>query len=144
MICYFDTSALIKNYIEEIGSDTVKTLLDDADEVYVSEICIIECMSTTRRLWKEKLITESEYRLLKKEIKKDYPYFKKVALDTVHENAEKLIDTYQLKSLDSIQLGSALSVKEIIDNFVCCDRKLRDSAAHERLNVINPIEETIS
>ena len=59
MICYFDTSALIKNYIEEIGSDTVKTVLDDADEIYVSEICIIECISTIRRMRKEKLITEN-------------------------------------------------------------------------------------
>ena len=55
MTCYFDTSALIKNYIEEIGSNAIKALLDDADEVYVSEIYIIECISTIRRLWKEKL-----------------------------------------------------------------------------------------
>ena len=50
MTCYFDTSALIKNYIEEIGSNAIKALLDDADEVYVSEIYIIECISTIRRL----------------------------------------------------------------------------------------------
>jgi len=58
---FFDTSALIKNYIEEIGSDYVSGLMDGAVKIFVSSITIIECYSTLRRILLEKLITEDEY-----------------------------------------------------------------------------------
>ena len=46
MTIYLDTSALIKNYIEESGSDLITKKMYAADKIYVSYITRIECIST--------------------------------------------------------------------------------------------------
>ena len=115
---FFDTSALIKNYIEEIGSDHVSGLMDSAAEIFVSTITIIECYSTLRRILLEKLITEDEYSHLKKKIAYDFDFFNKIEFENSTEKCEQLIDAYQLKTLDSIQLAASLTVLDEIDNFV--------------------------
>ncbi len=47
---FFDTSALIKRYIQEAGSDLVDELMDSAMEIYVSAISRIESNSAINRL----------------------------------------------------------------------------------------------
>ena len=54
MKVFFDTSALIKAYLTEEGSDKVNDILDDASIVYVSDIALIECFSVLNRLYFEK------------------------------------------------------------------------------------------
>ncbi|RKX87472.1 MAG: hypothetical protein DRP58_02705 [Spirochaetes bacterium] len=137
---FFDTSALIKNYIEEIGSDHVSGLMDSAAEIFVSTITIIECYSTLRRILVEKLITEDEYSHLKKKIAYDFDFFNKIEFENSTEKCEQLIDAYQLKTLDSIQLAASLTVLDEIDNFVCCDIKLLNAAERENLDILNPID----
>ena len=139
MIYFFDTSALIKNYIEEPGTDNVASIFDKADEIFVSEICIIESISTIRRIYEENKITKKDYENLKEEIKKDNQYFSRISIENVYSIAEKLIDKYQLKSLDSIQLGSMILLRNQIDYFVCCDKKLLEAANKEKIKTINPI-----
>lgn len=143
MIFFFDTSALIKNYIEEAGSNMVSSILNEADEIYISEICLIECISTVRRIYKENDISKEEYFRIKKEIKTDMQYFQKIHISDIVEIAEELVDKYQLKSLDSIQLGSMLFLKTQIDKFVCCDSKLLSAAQKESIATINPVKATV-
>ena len=66
---FFDTSALIKNYIDEPGSTSVSELMNQSDLVYVSEITLLECFSTLRRILLENLFTPEEYENVKTEIK---------------------------------------------------------------------------
>ncbi len=54
MTIYLDTSALIKNYIEESGSHSITKTMYEADKIYVSCITRIECISTFRRILHEK------------------------------------------------------------------------------------------
>jgi predicted nucleic acid-binding protein len=134
---FFDTSALIKNYIEETGSEKVSALMEEAEEIFVSEITIIECFSTLKRILSERLIRESDYLHLKDEIQYDFGFLSKVGISP--ESCEQLIDKYQLKSLDSIQLAASLSVSDEIDTFICCDKKLLKAAEAENLETLNPI-----
>ena len=136
MNCFFDTSALIKNYIEETGSEKVSALMEEADEIFVSKITIIECFSTLKRILSERLISKSDYIRLKKEILYDFEFFSRVSLTP--EICEQLIDEYQLKTLDSIQLAASLSVSDEIDAFICCDNKLLKAAEAESLATLNP------
>lgn len=140
MTLFFDTSALIKKYIFEAGSDMVDDLMNKADSIIVSSITEIETYSTFKRLLVEKAISESDYRVLLNEFDIDYPYFTHISFDTlVSANAKILIEKYQLKSLDSIQLGTALLLKDEIDYFVACDTKLISSGKKEGLKIINPL-----
>ena len=50
MNCFFDTSALIKKYVAERGSDVVKSYLNQSKIVYVSSTARIECFSVISRM----------------------------------------------------------------------------------------------
>ena len=141
MKCYFDTSALIKNYIEETGSEAVSNLLNAADAVFVSELTLTECFSTLRRLLLEARITENTYASIKDEIRRDFAYFTRIDTREALPKCEKLIDVYPLKTLDSIQLASSLCVRTEIRYFVCCDKRLLAAAVKEQLSTINPYAE---
>lgn len=141
MKCFFGTSALIQNYVEETGSETVSSVLSSADVVFVSEVTLIECFPTIRRLAIETSITEDEYYSIKDEIRHDFAFFTRIDIREAILQCEKLIDTYQLKTLDSIQLASSLCVRSEIESFVCCDQKLLTAAEREQLSTINPYAE---
>ena len=139
MNLFFDTSALVKKYIHEKGSDKVAELLLLADAVYVSPITEIETYSTFKRLLVDKSITRREYEFLIHQFETDYIYYSIVEFnEPVSSNAKLLINKYQLKSLDSIQLGSVMCIKHHIDHFVVCDKRLIQAATREGLEIVNP------
>ena len=139
MNLFFDTSALIKKYIDENGSQNVDKLFLSADRVLVSVISEVESISTLKRLVIEQEISENDFDLLKNEIQTDFSFYTIIELDSEIINfAIESIEKYQLKSLDSIQLGSALCNKNQIDYFVSCDNKLLKAAQKEGFKIINP------
>jgi len=136
---YFDTSALIKRYIDEDGSERVETLFEQADSICVSFVTKIECISTLRRLLLEGLLDQSNYTALKAEVVEDFEYF------TVVDNTEfiqnlciQLIDKHQLKTLDSIQLACAVEIRNQLDLFVVSDKKLKERCEFEQFEVFDP------
>ncbi len=140
MKLFFDTSALIKKYIIEDGSKKVDELMNKAESIIVSVITEIEVYSTFKRLLIEKAINEIDYKTLLNEFEIDYPYYSHVIFDNlITSNAKLLIDKYQLTTLDSIQLGTALLLKDEIDYFVVCDLKLVKAGKTEGLKIINPV-----
>lgn len=56
MKLYFDTSALVKKYICETGSENADKLFLSASEIYISIIGHVEAVSSFRRLLLEKEI----------------------------------------------------------------------------------------
>jgi len=141
VILFFDTSALIKRYISERGSDKVDELFDIATQIFVSAITKTESHSTLRRLRSEHHLTTREYKALKSNIEDDFKYFVSIPFTyEIESSAIKLIERHQLKTLDSIQLATAIYCKLIIDNVVAADFKLIKSANSEKLKTINPTE----
>ena len=141
MILFFDTSALIKRYVSEAGSQKVDELFDTASQIVISPITKIESISCIRRLQEENLISVEDFNRLKNEIEFDFKFFTVLSLhQTIEDKAISLIEKYQLKTLDSIQLASCLSQKDIIHSFVVSDTKLKRCALSENINVIDPIE----
>ncbi len=139
MNLFFDTSALIKRYISESGSNKVDELFNITDQIFVSSVTKIEANSTLKRLQSEKAISNETYRTLRTEIGYDFLHFTVVPLsNTIEEIALELIDKYQLKTLDSIQLASLLFLKESVYQFIVSDIKLKKTAISENIQVINP------
>lgn len=66
MKIFFDTSAFAKRYVAEKGSEKVITLLQQADSLAVSVICLPELISTFSRLLREKKFSITDYQDLKK------------------------------------------------------------------------------
>ncbi len=139
MNIFCDTSALIKKYISETGSEKFEKILSKTDKIYVSAITEIETISTFKRLFTEKAIDKNEFDMIVKDFETDYQFFSVVSIDSyVIKHALKMINQYQLKTLDSIQLGTAVFLESEIDLFVACDEKLIKTALKEKIKVINP------
>jgi predicted nucleic acid-binding protein len=139
MNIFCDTSALIKKYIIEPGSGKFDALINETDTVYVSAITEIETISTFKRLLIEHAIDKNDYGLLIDEFEFDRQYYSIIPFnDQIVTNAIQSIDIYQLKTLDSIQLGTAMIIKDEIDYFVACDEKLIKAALKEKIKVFNP------
>ncbi len=137
---YFDTSALIKSYIEEEGSKKVKSILKSANQIFVSSITSLECNSTIRRLLLEKSITELSYNLLRKKIYQDFEDFSIIPFSIqIEDLAKDYIHQFQLKTLDGVQLASCVSVVADIQSFVLCDGKLLSSAKKLDIEILNPV-----
>ncbi|NBU98783.1 MAG: PIN domain-containing protein [Spirochaetia bacterium] len=107
MKLFLDTSSLIKKYIEESGSDKLISLIMEANEVTISPITKIEFFSALSRLLHTGYIDKESYRIASHEFEIDYKDFNIILFQESIENlALELLRTYNLKTLDSIQLAS--------------------------------------
>ena len=105
----------------------------------MSAITEIETISTFKSLLVEKAIDKNDYKLLINEFRTDYQYYSVISFDDeIIKESINLIDNYRLKTLDSIQLATAIYLKNEIDCFVACDKNLLNAALKEKLKIINP------
>jgi len=145
---FFDTSAVVKRYHREDGSEFIDKLFAEADaEFVISDISIIEFYSALSLKVRVGEIDEENFMSLKKLLSQDI----KGGLYKVAEfaNTEKLESTklllkyakkYSLKTLDAIQLAVAKSVnRPEVKAVVCADKKFCKIIALEGFSVINPI-----
>ena len=109
MIAFIDTSSLIKKYILEVNSEQLISILRDVSEIIVSPLTTIELLSGLNRRLRERSISPAQYALIEKEINHNQNDF-----SVVHWNDDlaalsiKLIKKYPLRTLDAIQLASAI------------------------------------
>lgn len=141
MIFFFDTSALIKRYIAETGSERVDDLFKAASQIIISPITKIEIYSTIYRLKSKNAISEEDYSRLNEEIQYDFRYFKVLSFNQEIElQSIYLIERHQLKTLDSIQLASCISQRDFVASFIVSDKRLKQAAENEKLDFIDPTE----
>ena len=145
---FFDTSAIVKRYHREDGSDFIDILFAEADaEFVISDISIIEFYSALSLKVRVGEINEENFMSLRKLFSQDI----KGGLYEIAEfaNAEKLESTklllkyakkHSLKTLDAIQLSVVKSVNQSeVKAVVCADEKFCKIIAFEGFSVINPM-----
>ena len=145
---FFDTSAVVKRYHLEDGSDLIDKLFAESDaEFVISDISIIEFYSALSLKVTVGEIDEENFMSLRKLFSQDI----KRGLYEVAEftNAEKLESTklllkyakkHSLKTLDAIQLSVVKSVNQAeVKAVVCADEKFCKIITLEGFPVINPI-----
>ena len=141
MNLFFDSSALLKRYLNEKGSAATKNLFDNSDKVFVSATTHIECASAFQRLLQTRHINKKEYQLLNHELSLDFQFFETIHFDDdIKHIALQVLEKYTLKALDTIQLASLVYVGEETDWFVVCDNKLKKYAQEEGFKLIDPTE----
>ncbi|MBY0436008.1 MAG: type II toxin-antitoxin system VapC family toxin [Cyclobacteriaceae bacterium] len=141
MIYFFDSSALLKRYLIEKGSDAVSTLLENAQAVYVSATTQLECMSAFHRLLQSHHLDKKGFLQIQKEILVDFTFFQFIEFDeSIRRISLEILGKYPLRTLDTIQLASAIHVQEEISSFVVSDQLLKKFALREGIQVIDPIE----
>jgi predicted nucleic acid-binding protein len=145
VIKYFlDSSALMKLFVQEVGSAQVFDLMAHAlpGQVHVSALAFVEVRSAIRRRQAVKDIdhaaAEEAIANLEAE-RKGIP--QQAVTENIHLLAQVLVDQHLLRSLDSVQLASAIVVAQDLHrgfHFVCSDHRLSSAARAEGLPVLDP------
>ncbi len=133
MKAFIDTSSLFKKYIEEMGSKEFDELLNKILEIIVSPVTLLEMNSVIERRVRDKSLSKKEALWIRKEINIDFKFFSKVQYNkNLEQKGLELIQKYQLKTLDSLQLASGYLSKA--DIFITSDKALFDKASKELKN----------
>ena len=134
MKLFFDTSAFLKRYVDEPGSERVLDLTSQAEELGLSVLVLPESISTLRRLLRENQIAEIDYRALKDAILTDLDGADLCDMTpSVLEHTITCLEHSPVRALDGVHIGSALVYKP--DLFISADRRQLKSAEREGLRV---------
>ena len=144
---YFDTSAFLKFYIEEVGSDAVQILLRDNENhtFIISDLTILEARSAIRRRAREGTVSEGRAAYIMEQIDDDIVY-RLLTLGltpAMMSEAKRLIDKHLLRTLDALQLTACLIAHNGAypkTTLVCADIRLLEAATREGLDILNPLD----
>lgn len=132
MILFCDTSALLKLYIVEAGSDVVKARVDEAEAVAVCRIAWAEAHAALSRRAREEPQDAPVIAQAKAALAQDWPRFVVMEIDqTLVERAGDYADTFALRGYDSVQLATAFETGRIAQSpicFACFDERLNKAA----------------
>jgi predicted nucleic acid-binding protein len=142
---FFDTSALVKLYVREVGSAEVIALTSnlESDHLVVLDLVRVEARSAIRKRSRigdlsaevaSNIISRLEEDLLQW-------FLTQPSNSSVVEEALRLIDHYQLKAYDAMQLAGCLLCAREASNHVTLvgsDRQMLSAAKAEGVSVINP------
>lgn len=135
---YLDSSALVKRYHVESGSDRVLALFSEpANRIIASRLAVLEIDSTFARLVREGAITATDFEELTATLNKDVAEgrIQILAVSTVtFATASTIIRSIglgqPLRSLDALHAATALKVhqRSKLAAFVAADKRLLVSA----------------
>lgn len=132
MILFCDTSALLKLYIVEAGSDDLKAQLAEAEAVAVCRVAWAEAHAALSRRAREVPEDASLIEQAKGALTSDWPHFVVLDVDQLLvERAGEYADTFALRGYDSIQLAAAFEAGRIAQVpilFACFDARLNKAA----------------
>ena len=144
---YFDTSALLKFYIQEEGSGVIADLIQDIrdDGISILDITLLELRSAVRRREREGNMSELEANRIIDRIYEDRAslYLVQSLNLSVTEETIRVLDTHPLKTLDALQLAGCLIISRDMPEpptFVCADTRLNNAARLEGLATLNPLD----
>lgn len=134
MRVFFDSSAFVKRYVSEAGTEVVLAWCDRAREIGLSGIALPEIVSAFCRLRRENKIDDTQYRQLKSLLLADIE--DAAICDLTPEVLAQSIaslETNVLRGMDAIHIGSAVVLKA--DVFISADRRQCDAAKRAGLRV---------
>jgi uncharacterized protein len=131
---FLDTSAFVKRYLSEPGTDRVLALTASAESLGVSVLVLPEAVSTLRRLVREHRLRESEYAIVKSGLVRDLADADVCDLTPgALERAVGCLERHALRALDALHIGCAHAYRP--DLFVSADQRQCDAARAEGLVV---------
>jgi uncharacterized protein len=132
LILYLDTSALVKLYAEEAGSDLVRQALADSDLIATSQIAYVETHSAFARKRRSGEIARDALQRCIREFEQDWKRLHRLPLDEMTiRKAGDLAETHALRALDAVHLATVSSLQDLLRvavTFACFDRALNGVA----------------
>jgi len=139
VILYLDTSALVKLYIEETGSQEVKRAVEEARIISTSRVAYVEAMSAIARKYREGELSDEEQDQIARDLDRDWDNcFVVEVSEGVTKLGGELTSRHPLRGFDAIHLASALLLQNrtrLEVSFFCFDERLKTAAKAEGLAV---------
>lgn len=127
---FFDTSALVKIYHQEMGSDRIVPLYQGDETIVISELSKVEFVSTIHKKLRTGEITTDTLDAVKNRFLVDCSsrfvvihiasFIVDAALDFMNTHGR----TNHLFSLDALQFATLSIISEKDTTFVCADKRL--------------------
>ncbi len=140
MIIYLDTSDLVKLYVLEKNSDKIMAHVNNSQVVTTSIIAYVEARAAFARKFREKGLSESEYRKIIRTLDNDWEnYFVLNVSEETVKLAGNLCEKYWLRGYDALHLASASILNKSVTGtiyFSCSDSKLNKAAQKEKLGTV--------
>ena len=134
---YWDTSALVKQFIQEIGTDEALALRSDPPPHATATIAYTETFSAFRRRVRESALKESQYHEVVRRFLQDWSAYVRINLDeSILERSRALLERYPLRTLDSIHLASAIELQDQLNEpsvVISADNQLLRASTAEGL-----------
>ncbi|NGZ09433.1 MAG: PIN domain-containing protein [Nitrospira sp. LK70] len=132
---YWDTSALVKQYITEQGTEAIQQW--QAESAATSMIAFTEVHSAVMRRRRDGTLSESIARSILRAFRQDWSSYLKVPVhEGVITRGAALIERHKLRTLDAIHLASALGLREEVGEaveLIAADGDLLKAASAEGL-----------
>jgi hypothetical protein len=138
---FLDTSAFLKRYLKETGSDIIDAVFGECAARYVSGLCLLETLSNLRRLHSvDGLLAKDHLQLLQATVASDIESGKVIVVNATPadiEAAVQLLARQYLTAVDALQIAAAKALgPEVV--FASSDVKLNRAAAVQGLTVLDP------
>ena len=109
MILYMDSSALVKLYVREVGSDAVRSLVSRSEVCVTSAISYAEIRSAMARRFREGAVNAAWLEQAKAALLDDWQgLFVVPVILPIARRSGDLAESYALRGMDSIHLATAL------------------------------------
>lgn len=144
-VYYLDTSALVKLYVREAGTDHMTRLADAANGNTMAVLALsrVEFRSAIRQ--RERLgdvpRDTADALIARMEAHLQNIYLVHPVTDSVLEEAVALLDRHPLRAYDAVQLAGCISLRARSRErpaFVCSDHLLLRAAENEGFSVFDP------
>jgi uncharacterized protein len=150
-VLYLDSSALIKHYVQETGSQSVDHKLRDEEKAsrpaFTSVLTFAEIEAALSRRAKDNSLAPSEYVRARTKFESDWV----LGLSPIDLGPDVLtvvrgvVDRFVLKGADVVHLASAIWLRDMVAlnvnepvSFLTSDKQLAKAAAKSHLEVFNP------
>jgi predicted nucleic acid-binding protein len=148
-VYYFDSSAIVKRYITEVGTSWVTAIADAnaGNDILVSLLARVEVPAAVFKRQREGSITAADAATASADFVSDFStQYQPIAVtEQLVERAATLAQAHGLRGYDAVQLATALEASDIRDSlglsklvFVSADDSLNKSAWGEGIPTDNP------
>jgi predicted nucleic acid-binding protein len=133
---YFDSSAWVKRYIQEPGTEVTLAWLA-ASQPATCRLTAVETASALFRRAREGSVTFAQTEAVQESLRDDFESLRIVELTRdISDIAFRLVSTRQLRAADAVQLASALYLRATLPGrleFIAFDDRLNAAAQAEGL-----------
>ncbi|MCB0204990.1 MAG: type II toxin-antitoxin system VapC family toxin [Anaerolineae bacterium] len=146
---YLDSSAIVKRYVDEMGSNWLKAFIANNDQtlLFTSRMTIVEVTSAFARRKRERSLSQQDFDALESAFRSDCQSAYHIIPPTTEiiNRACELVSHHPLRAYDATHLASAMSAHEFLSlegiasmAFLSADDRLNSAAAIEGLLTDNP------